>query len=169
MHSRTLETFYDTHALQYFDETVGVDMTEYYNRFLKYIPLPARIIDIGAGSGRDIKYFKGKGYEVEGIDASVELCKIATEYTGIEVLCQRVQDWIPTKKYDGIWANASLVHLYKKHFEELVLRIDRVFTKEGVFFFSLKSGIKTGFDERGRYFTNYLEQDVIKVIEEQKT
>ena len=37
----------------------------------------ASILDFGCGSGRDIKYFLGKGMKVEAIDGSEELCKMA--------------------------------------------------------------------------------------------
>ena len=62
--------YYNNNAAQYFSNTVNVDMTECCERFLKYVVPGGRIIDIGAGSGRDIKYFKDRGYAVEGLDAS---------------------------------------------------------------------------------------------------
>lgn len=34
-------------------------------------------------SGRDIHFFQSRGYIVDGIDASSELCKIASDYTGV--------------------------------------------------------------------------------------
>lgn len=53
--------YYNSNAAQYFNNTVDVDMTECCDRFLKYVTPGGRIIDIGAGSGRDIKYFIGTG------------------------------------------------------------------------------------------------------------
>ena len=41
----------------------------------KYLPKKALILDIGFGSGRDMIYFKSIGYEVEGIDTSLEFFK----------------------------------------------------------------------------------------------
>lgn len=42
-------------------------------------------MDFGCGSGRDTKYFLGNGYQVDATDGSEELCKIASNYTGISV------------------------------------------------------------------------------------
>jgi 2-polyprenyl-3-methyl-5-hydroxy-6-metoxy-1,4-benzoquinol methylase len=55
-------------------------MLETANRFLSFIKDKGTIIDIGAGSGRDMKYFKDKGFKVEGIDASNDLCRLASEF-----------------------------------------------------------------------------------------
>lgn len=60
-------------------------MSECYERFIKYLAPGDSIIDVGAGSGRDIRYFLNCGFDVDGIDASIELCKLASEYTGVSV------------------------------------------------------------------------------------
>lgn len=68
--------YYNQTASIYFTNTVAVDMSAICNKFLSYLPRGVRIVDIGAGSGRELRYFKAAGYEVEGIDASIELCKL---------------------------------------------------------------------------------------------
>lgn len=42
-------------------------------RFLKYVVSGSKIIDIGTGSNRDIKYFEDRGSVAEGINASERL------------------------------------------------------------------------------------------------
>lgn len=73
--------YYDQSAEEYFNRTVEVDMSTTCNRFLQHVKPGGRIIDIGAGSGRDIKYFLNAGFVVEGIDASLELCQLAAKYS----------------------------------------------------------------------------------------
>ncbi|MFZ4461565.1 MAG: class I SAM-dependent methyltransferase [Patescibacteria group bacterium] len=49
----------------------------YYEQFLKVIP-GRRIVDLGCGSGRDVRYFREAGYDAIGVDISsglVDLCK----------------------------------------------------------------------------------------------
>lgn len=79
--------FYNINAASYFNSTVGVDMSEAYVSFTKFVKPQGIIMDIGAGSGRDIKYFMKAGFEVYGIDASEELCRMSTEYTGAIIRC----------------------------------------------------------------------------------
>lgn len=104
-------TYYETHAEEYIQSTYPIDMSPACDRFLKYIPQGGRIIDIGCGSGRDMKYFRSKGYVVEGLDASASMCKKAAQYTGLPVTCIKMQSWRPHHAYDGIWSCASLLHL----------------------------------------------------------
>lgn len=157
--------YYNSNAAQYFSDTVNVDMTECCDRFLKYVVPGGRIIDIGAGSGRDIKYFKDKEYTSEGIDASKEMCRLATEYTGIVVRCERIQDWYPQEKYDGIWANASLLHLTITEIEDFILRAVDYLNPNGALYISMKKGIQTGQDNNGRVFTDFSEEKVQQIME----
>lgn len=157
--------YYNVNAKAYFDSTVYVDMTECYKRFTKYLNPGDNIVDIGAGSGRDIRWFLKHGFVVEGIDASVELCKLATEYTGIAVRCCTIQEWNPTKKYNGIWANASLLHLNIEEIQKFINKISGVLQDKGVCYISLKSGIVTGTDIEGRFFTDVTSEKVQQFIE----
>lgn len=152
--------FYNINAISYFNSTIGVDMSDAYNRFIKYMKPQGTIIDIGAGSGRDIKYFMKAGFEVQGIDASEELCRLSAEYTGAIIKCQTIQDWIPHMQYDGVWANASLLHLQKREVEDFINRLSKVLSEEGVLYISLKEGMDEGVDEEGRYFNGLTIEDI---------
>jgi cyclopropane fatty-acyl-phospholipid synthase-like methyltransferase len=156
--------YYDLHADMYFNATVDTDMSECCERFLKYLTPGDSIIDIGAGSGRDIRYFLNHGYKVDGMDASSELCKIASKYTGVAIQCQTIQEWRPERRYNGIWANASLLHLTIGEIQEFIYKIPSALYDGGVVYISLKSGIATGTDADGRFFTNITEQEVQHLI-----
>lgn len=163
--SNTTIDYYNYNAERYFADTVDVDMSECCDRFLEYINPGGLIIDIGAGSGRDMKYFLDRGYEVEGIDASKKMCELASNYTGIEVEWQSIETWVPEKKYNGIWANASLLHLKENIIEKFIISIADYLLDNGVIFMSFKSGIKTGTSNDGRYFTDFSGEKVRKMIE----
>jgi len=63
----------------------NADMHPTQERFLRLLDANTSILDFGCGSGRDAKYFLEKGYQVTAIDGSAELCRLASEFTGIEV------------------------------------------------------------------------------------
>lgn len=65
--------YYNQAAEEYFKKTVTVDISSACDRFLQYVKPGGKIIDIGAGSDRDIKYFLDAGFIAEGIDISIEL------------------------------------------------------------------------------------------------
>ena len=77
--------YYNKNANEFVQGTLSVDFRQTQNRFLVKLPAGAYILDFGCGSGRDTKYFVDKGYEVDATDGSEELCKMASDYTGIDV------------------------------------------------------------------------------------
>lgn len=72
-------------------------------------------LTLGCGAGRDTKYFLSRGYQVDAVDGSEQLCRIASEYTEIKVRQMLFQELDEKEKYDGIWACASILHLPKNN------------------------------------------------------
>ena len=66
-----------------------------------------RILDIGCGSGRDIKAFLDRGFDVVGFDASDEMVKKARQLTNGVVLKAKFADVAWEDEFDGLWASAS--------------------------------------------------------------
>ena len=141
-------------------------MSPFYDAFLSNIPSNGMILDLGCGSGRDLKYFKEHGYRAEGLDASNELCKLAETYSGCPVTCSTIQNFISPKKYDGIWACASLLHLTNEELYDFFKHIGSILKPGGTFFASMKSGIQTGNDSNNRFFINFTEDTLNCILEE---
>lgn len=155
--------YYDKNATEYSESTIGVDFSATQERFLRYIPSHAKILDFGCGSGRDAKYFLDKGYDVDAIDGSKEFCRLASVYTGITVKQMLFQELASVNEYDGIWACASILHLQK---DDLILVLHKMATalkNTGVIYASFKYG--TFFGERqGRYFTDFNEERLTEIL-----
>ena len=83
--------YYNRNYDTFVESTRDVDFSEIQNTFMDMLPNKAEILDFGCGSGRDTKCFLDQGYQVEAIDGSVELCRLASEYTGIEVRVSRIR------------------------------------------------------------------------------
>lgn len=83
--------FYEAHAREYFDRTVSADLGHLYERFLKYVKPGGRVLDVGSGSGRDLKALRARGYDPVGIDASPALAQLATDFSGSTCLLMRFQ------------------------------------------------------------------------------
>ncbi|WP_052435371.1 methyltransferase domain-containing protein [Sulfurospirillum cavolei] len=71
--------FYDKNAKRLMVDYDNADMTSTYKCIEKYLHSNYKVLDIGFGSGRDIKYFNSKKIEIYGIDASKEFIKIFKE------------------------------------------------------------------------------------------
>lgn len=149
-------TYYNQNAAQFYTGTVSVDFTATRQRFLSYIPNPAVILDFGCGSGRDTKAFLEQGYQVEAIDGSEELCKLATQYTGIQVRHMLFQELSTKEKYDGIWACSSILHLPKDELTDVMRKMTTALKPNGIIYTSFKYGTFSG-ERNGRYFTDMTE------------
>ena len=160
--------YYNSKAQDFVSGTVDVAFTELQDIFLSYIPAGGKILDFGCGSGRDTKYFLSKGYEVEAIDGSEELCKIASKYAGIPVKQMLFEELDATEEYDGIWACASILHVEKKCLPDILKKISRATKKDGIVYVSFKYGDFEGMIN-GRFFTYLTEEsfgEILKVVPE---
>ena len=96
-----MSNYYDINAKDYIENTINCDMSIHYEKFLKYLPAKGKILDIGFGSGRDMIYFKSLGYNVEGIDTSLEFVK-NMKNRGFNVSLMSVTKLNFKNTYDGL-------------------------------------------------------------------
>lgn len=160
--------YYEKNALEYFNNTKNADMSATYKKFLKYVNTGQRILDVGCGSGRDLKYFRGQGFDAEGLEPSKELCRLLKNETSAVVHNSTVQKFTAKSKYHAIWACASLIHLQDKELFDFFKHIDRILFPGGIIYASGKNGISTGISEDGRFFLEFTEELLKKILEENR-
>ena len=153
--------YYDLNAKDYIDSTINCDMQFHYKKFLKYLPKTGKILDVGFGSGRDMIYFNSLGYEVDGIDISVEFVN-NMKSQGFNVRLESASEINYDNEYDGIWACASLLHIKREELEQTIIKCVNALKKNGIFYCSFKYGNKEIVKDN-RYF-NYINEDIIKEI-----
>ena len=116
---KTLE-YYNNAAKEYVKDTMDANVLLDLNSFfLKNLPAKAAILDIGCGSGRDSKLFIEKGYTVTAIDGSTEICKLASDYIGQDVICMKFDEIDYENRFDGVWACASILHVPSKDLRQI--------------------------------------------------
>ena len=130
--------YYNENAQSFASGTVSVKFTEVQDKFLEKLNPDAYILDFGCGAGRDTKYFLSRGYQVDAVDGSEQLCRIASEYTGIKVRQMLFQELDEKEKYDGIWACASILHLPKKQLREVLKNMYAALISKGWIYTSFK-------------------------------
>ena len=159
-----MSNYYESNAERYAAETFSADMSEQYQRFLPLLKNGAKILDVGSGSGRDACYFQKQGYQITALEPSKNLCREIRKVFSGEIVCSNIQNYRPTERYDGIWACASLIHLQEGEVLQFFLKIDRYLNDNGIVYISGKNGIHTGVSEDGRYFLEFTEQLIEKIL-----
>ncbi|GAB6137958.1 class I SAM-dependent methyltransferase [Halanaerobaculum tunisiense] len=154
--------YYNQHAVDFYENTVNVDMSAQYEEFLEHVKDNGHILDAGCGSGRDSLYFLDQGYQVTAIDASKELVKLSSELIGQEVLQMKFQDMEFKEKFAGIWACASLLHVSREEIEEVFRKLTRALVTDGVIYMSFKYGDREVY-RNGRLF-NYYDEDSFRKL-----
>ena len=159
--NRTID-YYNQNAEAFVGQTMDVKFDSIQNRFLSLLSKNSYILDFGCGSGRDTKAFLEQGYRVDAIDGSAEMCRQASEYTGITVRQMLFQELDIGNYYNGVWACASILHLSRIEISDVLKRISNALKPGGILYTSFKYGTFEGM-RNNRYFTDFTETTLSKL------
>lgn len=160
--SKTID-YYNNNYESFISDTLSIDFSLIQDTFLSYLFPKAYILDFGCGSGRDTKYFLDYGFQVDAIDGSFELCRVASKYTGINVKQMFFHELDEVEKYDGIWACASILHVKRNELPNIINRMSIATKINGIIYISFKYGDFEG-ERNGRYFTDMTENSIEEIL-----
>src|SRR5688572_27025523 len=152
--SATTISHYDRTAQDFWQGTRDHDVTQNYQALLQEIEGgPAYgILRFGCGPGRDLRYFRSLGHEAVGLDGSEAFVAMARALTGCEVLHQDfLALHLPTNRFDGVFANASLFHVPSQELPRVLLELRKTLKPRGVLFSSNPRGNNEEGMNGGRY------------------
>jgi len=152
----TTLNYYNNNAEAFIQGTIAVDFSDTQDKFLNLLS-GRKILDFGCGSGRDTKYFLSKGFQVDAIDGSAELCRIAEENINMPVKQMLFSELNDIEKYDGIWACSSILHLPKEELKDVLDKMICATKNGGYIYTSFKYGDFEGYRNE-RYFTDFKEE-----------
>ena len=162
MLNKTID-YYNTNAKKFVEGTLNVDFKATQDKFIAKLPEAGYILDFGCGSGRDTKYFLAKNFKVDAIDGSIELCKIASEYTNIKVCHMYFNELTIVNKYDGIWACSSILQVEKEKLPNILNKMIKALKVNGIIYTSFKIG--EGFEiKEGKYYNYLTKNEMIQIL-----
>lgn len=155
--------YYEVNANSFIENTLKLDLSDLYSKFLASVPKSSTILDIGCGPGRDLKHFQSLGHTAIGIEPCEELAQFARNYAMCEVLTCQVQDYSPKVKFNAIWACASLLHLSTEDLKASLNCFTTMLEKSGILYCSFKYGKFEG-ERGGRFFNDQTLESFRKLL-----
>lgn len=134
------------------------------DEFLSCIAKNGKILDFGAGTGDDCKYFKDKGFRVDAVEGSSEMCRIIEGKVNIEAKEIPFTKFQTTKKYKGIWANQSLCHIRVYDIKKVINQLYNALDNDGILYCSFKHGKKDEFVDGLYYCKEYSQKELINLF-----
>ncbi len=160
--------YYQVNSRQYFTKTSAIDPTCFLGPLLPHLPAGAAILDVGCGSGRDLLWFKDKGFQATGFERSTTLAELARHYSGCPVI---EGDFVLFDfsffKVDAVLLVGALVHVDHRALAGILARIARALKQPGHILLSLKEGEGTGHHDDGRVFSLWSDRQLRQLFLEQ--
>ena len=163
----TTRNFYETRAKEYFQATYATNMQSLWDKLIQKLPVSASLLDLGCGSGRDLRHFSCEGFNVVGIDYSYSMLKLAKEFSKGPVICGDFFH-LPFKdrSFDAVWAIASFVHTPRYLISLGLSEIHRVLKHGALLITSLKKGTGEIVDSLGRYNIFYGKGEIEAILKD---
>lgn len=170
IYRKTIE-LYEKLGKKYVEDIAGADIRELPD-LVKALPKGGRVLDVGCAGGRDSKKFIEAGFEVIGIDL-------------VDVFLEEARKNVPQAKFikmdllnlgfsdnyfDGIWANAVLLHLKKEDTPQALKGFRRVLNSKGKLYISVKRGRGEQYKEERlsggekRFFSYFLKNELERFV-----
>jgi ubiquinone/menaquinone biosynthesis C-methylase UbiE len=165
---------YEQIALTY--AQISANMSEtlltFAQKFLGLLEPEAHILDVGCGPGRDMAWFESHNINVTGVDYTQAMLEIARSNVRGS-LVQADMRWMPfeSQSVDGIWCNASLLHLPKTDSPAALLEFKRILKPAGILFLAVQEGegehleTREVYGENQRFFARYSMPEITRMLE----
>ena len=168
---------YDASAADYLAGTRELPATvaAAIGRFAGMVSRGGRVLEIGSGSGRDAGALERAGLSVRRTDitpAFVEILRSGGHQADqLDPLYDDLADpAAPGTPYDGVWADASLLHVDRDDLPTVLTRLARATRRGGTLFVSVKEGDGEDWSTHGnvttpRFFTFWRDEPLRSVME----
>ena len=148
-----MSDYYQQNYREYHEKTFSVDPKSFLTPIAEKLKPGATILDIGCGSGRDLLWFRQRGFEVVGFERSPDLAGLARKNVGCEVIEGDFGTYdFSQLSVDAIMLVGALVHLPHNKVPEVLNSINRALKDDGIIFLSLKKGAGNTSDSHGRVY-----------------
>ena len=156
-----MSDFYERNHRQYFESTVNIDPSAFLQPLTARLEPGATILDIGCGSGRDLRWLSDRGFRPAGFEKSPGLAGLARRHSG----CPVIEGDFDGFDFSGLCFDAlvlvgSLVHVARKRLPAALGSVCRALVPGGVVLVTFKEGNGTSRSADGRVFTLWCKEEL---------
>ncbi len=146
--------FYESNAESYHAQTSAVDPSSFLLPLAKRLKPGATILDLGCGSGRDLRWFKEQGFAPLGCERAPSLARLARAQSGCEVLVEDFtqHNW-NAASFDALLMIGALVHIEHAALPAVLAQLLTTLHPGGYALLSLKEGQGLRHHDDGRVFS----------------
>lgn len=149
---------YDPETLRFYAdvaETYAARFTQpsrHLDGFMALLVPGGKVLELGCGGGRDAAAMITAGFDVDATDGTAALASEAAKRLGRPVPVMRFDELDAERAYDGVWAEACLLHVPRAALPAVLSRVWRALKPRGVHAASFKAVGAEGRDRFGRLF-----------------
>jgi SAM-dependent methyltransferase len=125
------------------------------------------LLEIGAGTGKDSKFFQDNGMQVISTDLSPEMVQLCRD-KGLEAYKMDFKNLaFPNENFDAIYALNCLLHVPKNDLPEILDILNKLLKPTGLFFMSVYGGLETegvwekDYHQPKRFFSTYSDDNLL--------
>ncbi len=162
-----MSDYYQVNAKHYYSETFSIDPTSFLGPLLNYLPAGASVLDIGCGSGRDLLWFRNKGFHATGFERAPRLAELAGRLSGCPVIEGDFVDYnFSNLMVDALILIGALVHLPHHDLAAILVNISKALKNGGYILLSLKEGEGLRQHKDGRAFSLWTDRQLRLIFKE---
>ncbi len=155
---------YNAKAADYADTFSRTTPDRDLRNFIDAVPKGGLVLDFGCGPGNSAAMMQNAGLIAEAMDASAKMVGLARTKYGLNVKLATFDDLNENARYDGLWANFSLLHAAKSDMPRHLSAIHKALKPNGHFHIGMKLGIGEIRDTMDRMYTYYEEAELKDMI-----
>ena len=149
---------YSVNAIAY-EEKYANHLLDRPIRFASLLSPASHILDLGCGPGRDIRIFSEGGHKPVGIELNPVFIEMARRLGDVvKGDIRNISAIFTPSSFDGVWAQASLVHLEKLEIALVLRDIQDLLKQNGLLYACVPATGETGWQDESdgrRWYTTW--------------